>query len=191
MVGSIDDLWPEERAFIEASVVSRQIDFATGRVLARQLLEEAGRPSEPIGRDSDRVPIWPTGVIGSISHTDDACLVAISDGDSLRGFGVDVEMDEPRTLRFLERITTDAERSALGTDTAGLEQATRIFSIKEAVYKACFPRVRKVWGFREVEVELEAGTGHFEARVPESAEGVVVGMLVERDGRIWTVACWR
>ena len=30
-----------------------------------------------------------------------------------------------------------------------------VFSIKEAVYKAFFPIVRKVWGFMEVEVEID------------------------------------
>lgn len=187
---SIEDLLPEERVYVETSVASRQVEFATGRVLARRLLEALGLSEAPIRRDADRVPIWPAGVLGSISHTDDACLVALTLDPALRGVGVDVEMDAPRSARFFERITTSAERSRLGTETEGCAEASRIFSAKEAVYKACFPRLREFWGFRDVEVEIDAATGSFTARVPAAADGQVEGLIREQDGRVWTVACW-
>ncbi len=190
MVGSVEDLWPEERIYIETALASRQIEFATGRVLARRLLRELGHPERPIKRDADRVPVWPAGVLGSISHTEDACLVVLSEDRSLRGIGVDVEVNSPRSIRFLKRITTASERASLGGDAASQRQATSIFSIKEAVFKACFPRLREQWGFRDVEVEIDSATGRFCAKVPASVAGNVEGLLCEEDNRIWTVACW-
>jgi 4'-phosphopantetheinyl transferase EntD len=190
MVGSMGDLLPEERVLVADSVASRQVDFATGRLLARRLLRELGLPDRAIVSDADRVPIWPAGIVGSISHTDDACLVAVSDDRSLHGVGVDVEVDAPRSQRFFERITTPAERGRIGPGIDGTRLATRIFSIKEAVYKACYPTTREFWGFRDVEVEFDASSGRFRARVPSSAAGRVEGLLRSRDDRVWTVAHW-
>lgn len=184
----MEDLLPAERGYVEDSVASRQVDFATGRWLARRLLQDLGYPDRAIERDADRVPLWPEGVVGSISHTDDACLVAVATEGSLRGVGVDVEVKESRSQRFFERITTASERAAIASNADESNFATQVFSIKEAVYKACFPSVREVWGFRDVEVDFESLTGRFRAQVPESAGGIVEGELRERAGRVWTVA---
>jgi enterobactin synthetase component D len=189
LVGTLADLFAEERVYVENSVASRQIDFATGRLVARRLLRDLGYPDRAIERDVDRVPVWPDGVLGSISHTNGACLVAVSVDSTLRGVGVDVEVDEPRTDRFLERITTPGERERLGSAAEGQRLATQIFSIKEAVYKACFPAIRDRWGFRDVEVEMDRATGRFLARAPAPA-GNVEGQLSTLEGRVWTVAFW-
>ena len=190
MLGTIADLLPEERVHVANSVASRQTDFATGRVLARRLLRDLGYRDCAIEPDADRVPVWPTGVMGSISHTEGACLVAISADPSLRGVGVDVEVDEDRSVRFLERVTTPRERRSLGDDPNAGRLATRLFSIKEAVYKACFPTLREFWAFHDVEIELDLSTGKFLAHTPESATGKVEGQQRLRDGRVWTVASW-
>jgi len=190
LVGTLADLLPGERGYVESSVPSRQIEFATGRLLARKLLRDLGYPDTSIERDDDRVPVWPSGVVGSISHTDSACLVAVSSDPSLLGVGVDVEVDEPRTQRFLERITSAVERARFTDPSAALQAVTQIFSIKEAVYKACFPALREHWGFKDVDVTLDSGSQRFRAALPTSAGGAIEGVWRERDGRIWTLACW-
>lgn len=187
---TLDDLLPEERAYVERSVASRQAEFAAGRVLARQLLVEIGCGAPAILRDADRVPLWPEGVIGSISHTEGACLVALSRDASLRGVGVDVEGCSDRSARFLERIATPAERAAIAARTPVADWPSRIFSAKEAVYKACFPRLREFWGFQQVEIDFEDTGDRFAARVPASAGGRVLGELRASRGRIWTLAYW-
>jgi 4'-phosphopantetheinyl transferase EntD len=189
LIGTLADLMAEERVYVENSVASRQVDFATGRMVARRLLRELGYSNRAIGRDTDRVPLWPDGVLGSISHTEGACLVAVSVDSTLRGVGVDVEVDEPRSDRFVERITTPEERTGFGSATEVGRLATQIFSIKEAVYKACFPVVRERWGFRDVEVEIDLATSRFLARTPIAA-GDVEGQVSVRDARVWTVAFW-
>ena len=190
LVGTLADLLPNERRYVESSVPSRQIEFATGRLLARKLLRDLGYPEMSIERDQDRVPVWPSGVVGSISHTDSACLVAVSADASLRGVGVDVEVSETRTQRFLERITSAAERARFADPSAALRAVTKIFSVKEAVYKACFPELREHWGFRDVDVTLDSASHRFRAVVPASAGGAIEGVWRERDARIWALACW-
>ena len=60
-----------------------------------------------------------------------------------------------------------------------------IFSIKEAVYKAFFPRLRQLWGFQDVELEMQLEENRFLARLPASADRPQVeGRILRRKGWI-------
>ena len=99
----VAELLPEERRFIEKAVAKRQHEFATGRFLARGLLARLGHPDFPLLRAEDRLPIWPDGIVGSISHASHACLAAVADSGTSGGIGVDLEPDEPVDAE-IERI---------------------------------------------------------------------------------------
>ena len=91
---SVDALMPQERNFVKAAVEKRQREFATARVLARRLLADYGIRQYPLLNDDDRVPVWPEGFVGSISHCDDCCVVALlgKSGNTI-SIGIDVEPD--------------------------------------------------------------------------------------------------
>ena len=183
-------LFPAEAAYIERAVGARQREFAAGRILARALLEEAGVPAAPLLRDADRVPIWPEGWLGSISHTREWCVAAVAPRSAARGIGVDVELDEPLKAELLETICTPGEIRALGAGDAGLSEATLHFSIKEAVYKACFPQLRERWDFQDVELEIDAAAERFRASPPRSAGGPIEGRVLRRAGFVLSAARW-
>ena len=48
----------------------RLSDFATGRYCAMKALEQFGIQDAIIPIGEDRAPIWPEGIVGSISHCD-------------------------------------------------------------------------------------------------------------------------
>lgn len=185
---------PAERAIVVDAVSKRRRDFSTGRLLARRLLAEFGHEDFPLLRDADRVPIWPANVVGSISHTQNLCIVAVAPCHARLGLGVDVEPDEPVKTGFERLVCRPRERQWLeSVDPDVRDRCCRaIFSAKEAVYKAFFPRLREVWGFRDVEVEIQFDENRFLARLPASADRAEVeGRILRRGGWIASAVEYR
>ena len=185
----VEDLLPPERPFIATAVGSRQQEFATGRVLARQLLADLGHPDFPLLRDEDRVPRWPEGIVGSISHTGSICVAAVGRESQYSGVGLDIEPDEPVESDIGRVVCREGEHDWVAEAT-GDERGRRtriIFSVKEAVYKAFYPRTREFWSFQDVLVSIDLEEGRYRAQLPESA-GIaeVEGRVQRRDG--WIVA---
>lgn len=183
-------LLSEERALVASAGHQREIEFATGRILARRLLARLGRPDFALLQDPDRLPRWPVGTIGSISHKKEICVVAVVSTEDRAGLGVDIEPDRPVRPGVEGRIcrATESEWVAEGDgeDEAG-RRCRMIFSTKEAIYKAFYPRVREVWGFQDVGVELDLARGRFRAELPPSAgRDEVEGTILRRRG--WLLA---
>ena len=61
-------LYPEEAMAIERAVDKRRAEFTRGRACAREALSELGVPPQPIPVGTHRQPVWPLGVVGSITH---------------------------------------------------------------------------------------------------------------------------
>ena len=176
-----------EQALVAGAVQKREREFATGRLLARRLLAELGYVDFELLRDSDRVPIWPENVVGSISHKEDLCIVAVASARDRAGLGLDVEPDQP-VKPGLERLVCRPRERDWVESAAASEQGRRcraVFSAKEAVYKAFFPRLRRFWGFHDVEVEFELDDDRFRAQLPASADrSEVDGRILRRNGWI-------
>jgi 4'-phosphopantetheinyl transferase EntD len=154
-------LHAEELQRIERAVDKRRREFAAGRLLAHGLLEAVGAPRSPLLPDANRVPAWPTGVVGSITHCPNLCAVAIAPASQWSAIGLDVETAAPMDEALLPMILRDAERARI----AALPDAIRpfggilVFSIKEAVYKAIYPQCRVFLDFQQVELAFEGEDG--------------------------------
>lgn len=181
-------LEPESSLLLGASPRRRQ-EIATGRKLARRLLERLGFPAYALLRDADRVPLWPEQIVGSISHKEDRCVVAVAPRGRWGGIGVDLERDAAVKPGLERMICLPSEQrwiEAEGPAEVG-RRCRAVFSAKEAVYKAWFPRVREVWAFRDVEVEIDLESNAFRARLPPSAPQRESGGRIRRcDG--WIVS---
>ncbi|MCZ0964303.1 4'-phosphopantetheinyl transferase family protein [Paracoccus benzoatiresistens] len=136
----------------------RQASFAAGRLAAKDALcRAAGRDIEPPGIDSDRLPAWPDGWVGSISHTDGIAAALVAPRRAARLLGLDVE-----------RIMTDGVASDIAPEvvpelspgSSGLPlhvEVTRAFSAKEALYKALYPLTRQFRDFGAARVDWQKG----------------------------------
>lgn len=176
----VAELATEERAFIETAVAKRQHEFATGRLLARRLLARLGHPDFPLLRAEDRIPVWPAGVVGSISHASHVCLAAVAEASVCGGIGIDLEPDEAVDADIERVICRDGEHAWVAAAGEGERGRRRriVFSVKEAVYKAFYPRTRTFWSFQDVSVEIDLSGGSWRAHLPESAG------VAEAEGRV-------
>jgi 4'-phosphopantetheinyl transferase EntD len=161
-------MFPVEAAMVAGAVAERRREFGTVRWCARRALRRLGAPTVPILPDADRVPRWPAGVVGSMTHCEGYRAAAVARSDELGGIGIDAEPHGPVSVEALELLLRDEERAALRTlaDAAcGLLHWDRItFCAKEAVFKAWFPLTRRWLDFDEVSTTVDPD-GTFAARL--------------------------
>lgn len=161
-------LWPGEAI---AAVPKRQLEFAAGRAAARAAMAELGFGAAAIPMAADRAPVWPDGVVGSISHSASACLAIVGRSADWRGIGLDIEPATPLPPDLWPTVLGHTERAALG-ENPGL-QAKLIFTAKEAAYKAQYPQSRVLFGFETLQVRL--GPADFTATFTEAVPPFVLG----------------
>jgi 4'-phosphopantetheinyl transferase EntD len=167
----LDALHPDERAQVAAAVAKRQREFAAGRVCARRLLRQLDLGADALLSDDDRVPRWPEGVIGSITHSAGQCAVAVARSDALRAIGLDLERADAVRPELWRRIFRPSEIERLHSAPAERQPrlAALAFSAKEATYKCLFPESRVALGLRDVEVELDLQERRFRVRLYRDA----------------------
>lgn len=167
-------LHPREIEAAQACAGLRRVSFVGGRLALRLAAQQLGVAPGPMLPDPLGAPTLPAGLVGSVSHKR-ALAVALVGRDFGATVGVDLEDYGPPRLGIAPRVLTPAELDAI----AALDEERRWialllrFSLKEAVYKAISPWVRRYVGFHEAEVtpdtdgeaairlSLEGGEGPF------------------------------
>lgn len=137
----------------------RLSNFEDGRTAATQALKQSGFDGEPIiGRSPKGVPLFPDGYIGSISHTRDWAIAITARASDYTAVGVDIEAaDRHFKTDIAKRVSDDVERAQF-SDFGG-QDALVISSLKEAIYKALFPKAQRWIGFHEVSLRrIDANT---------------------------------
>lgn len=159
-------LHPEEAARTGSMAPKRLREYVLGRACVREGLARLGIEDFPLVNDTDRSPIWPSGIVGSLTHCRDLCAAALARRGSILSLGLDAEPLRELNTAVLERITSQREREHLAT----LPEASHtggwgllLFSAKEAFYKCYYPLTRHFLGFRDAEVAIDPAHGRFEA----------------------------
>ena len=134
----------------------RLADFSTGRYCAIKALEQLGIQDAIIPIGEDRAPIWPEGIVGSISHCDSLVGAIVAKSSDHISLGLDIEEIGRVTPDLWDLVFTENEKNYLFrlSDEDILVQSTAIFSIKEAFYKFQHPLTKTYLDFLEVEVAL-------------------------------------
>ena len=149
-------LFPEEAAAVARAVAKRRREFAAGRACARRALVALGVPAVALPPDPQRVPRWPPGVIGSITHTRDYAAAVVAWQQPGAAVGLDAERAlSPRSTDVLPRIARPRELTlldALAPEARALRGAL-LFSAKEAAYKCQFPATRELLDFSDAEID--------------------------------------
>jgi enterobactin synthetase component D / holo-[acyl-carrier protein] synthase len=148
-------LFPEEAATLGLVHPTRRREFSLGRSCARRALGDLGLPPGPILVGARGEPLWPRGIVGSITHCADYCGAAVAKATRFAGIGIDAEVNDVLPDDLLALITNDLERKQI-TALANQEISWGrvLFSIKESIYKAFFPITRKWLEFGDVSVTI-------------------------------------
>ncbi|NES14213.1 MULTISPECIES: 4'-phosphopantetheinyl transferase [Micromonospora] len=169
VAGSADwagTLLPAERACLgERAVPGRRRDFTAGRVCARRALAGLGVPPAPVPSAPDRSPVWPPGVVGTITHTRDYCAAAVARAADLRSVGMDAERRRELNPGVRRKVCLPEEEAELARLPVGVPWPTLLFSVKETVYKAWWPVVGTWLDFHDARVTLDPDAGTFTARI--------------------------
>ena len=133
----------------------RQREFLAGRWCAEEALQCLGAGSIHVAMAEDRTPIWPDGVVGSITHTGDFAAAAVAWAADIAGVGIDSEeIIDPAAARDIADICM-VDEAMLFEPARGrsfCEFCTLVFSAKEAVFKCLFPLARKFLEFSDVRI---------------------------------------
>ena len=110
-------LHPLEQALVTHSVDKRKAEFGDARWCAHQALEALGRDSsKPILRGERGMPLWPSSVSGSLTHTDGFRAAVAAPRLLVHSMGLDAEPAEPLPDGVLGSIARD---SLISCDPAG------------------------------------------------------------------------
>ena len=177
----------EERALVANASAKRIREFTLGRQAAKLAIAALTSTSIEQSRlvsilaGPRREPLWPPGIVGSITHSADFAVAAVSHATRVRGIGVDVQSCERALSSGVERrICTDQELAfARGSERKLLQ----IFSAKETFFKLYYPLCKKFIAFRDVSV--------LPGKSPEMLEAVLhVTLSAEfKSGTIQPIRC--
>jgi enterobactin synthetase component D len=180
------------------AVRKRQAEYRAGRFCAMRALEAIGRAASAIGRGSAGEPLWPAGVVGSITHAGDVAWAAVAASTDAISIGIDSERlgERPRIDRLSAHVLLQRELRVGGGALDPQQRFTVVFSAKESIYKCLFPLVRVRFYFADVAIAaLDVEQGTFAAQVVRPLGGGfdpgrrLLGRFTIGDGYVHT-AVW-
>jgi len=166
----------------------RQREFLAGRWCAAEALQCLGAGSTHVAMAKDRAPIWPDGVVGSITHTGDFAAAAVAWAADIAALGIDSEQIlDPAAARDIADIcmVDEATLFKAAHGRSFCEFCTFVFSAKEAVFKCLFPLTRKFLEFSDVRITSFDWNRRYFAWMTVS-EHIGMGRLSHADGFVHT-----
>jgi len=158
----------EERTAVATAAPARRSEFLAGRACAHAVLAAIGREEGlAVGRGATREPLWPPGVVGSISHAGGLAGAVAADSAEAWGLGLDLEPLDPPLEPALERVVLGPGEppAGAGAHPLGPYRSKIAFSVKECVHKCLFPRTRWSLDFPDVAVDVDLPGMAYEAVV--------------------------
>ncbi|MEV0348503.1 4'-phosphopantetheinyl transferase superfamily protein [Nonomuraea sp. NPDC050680] len=159
-------LFPEEERLITRAVEKRRKEFTTARLCARKAMERLGVAPVPVLSGLRGEPLWPQGVIGSITHCAGYRAAALA--RAAGAIGIDAEPDQPLAEGVVEAISLPQERDmlrALAAEDPGVSWDRLLFCAKESVYKAWFPLAKRWLDFQDAAITVDPVRRTFTARL--------------------------
>ncbi|MBW4891623.1 4'-phosphopantetheinyl transferase superfamily protein [Mucilaginibacter sp. HMF5004] len=152
-------LTAREKALIEHSAEQRIKHFSTGRFCAKQALNKAGIADGEILVGESREPLWPEGIVGSISHSKQMAGAVVAATGKIFSVGLDIETIGGVRRDMWDMLFTPSEQQFLNShaDDELALYTTILFSGKEAFYKFQHPLTKTFLDFTDVEMSFVNG----------------------------------
>jgi len=153
-------LHPDEAAFARTLSPVRRAGWVGGRVALRAALQVVGvEAAGPLLATPRGAPLVPAGAVGSVSHKSDlaVALAARAATPPEATLGIDVEVVRAFKHDIARHVLTAGERAALPPEGPARDrEVLRLFSAKEAIYKALDPWVGRFVSFQEAAIARAA-----------------------------------
>jgi 4'-phosphopantetheinyl transferase EntD len=149
-------LFPDERKLIRSFNKKRIHEFSTGRHCAHTAMSELGEQQGSVLIGKNNEPIWPKGLVGSISHAENLVGSVVSRDRGQFSIGMDIELKGRIKREIWPELFTQVEQNflqALSPNECDF-YSTSLFSLKESFYKYQFPKTGKYLDYLEVEIYL-------------------------------------
>ncbi|MFJ9637724.1 4'-phosphopantetheinyl transferase [Streptomyces sp. NPDC101178] len=148
-------LFPEEEELIARSVTKRRNDFATARACARRAMRPLGLEPVAVLHGKRGMPLWPDGIVGSITHCDGYRAAALARAADVLSLGVDAEPHAPLPEGVGELVVRPSERERFAEkagEAGGVHWDRLLFSAKESVFKTWYPLTLTELDFDEADL---------------------------------------
>ena len=159
---------PAEEPFVVGAAIRRRQEFAAVRHCARQGLSALGLPSVPVRSDSRGAPVWPDGVVGSMTHIAGYCAAAVATAGEFCAVGIDAESHRRLPTDVIILVCSEAERQHVRRLAAAVPHVSWevvVFSAKESAYKTWYPLTLGWLDYDDVAIQIDPGRRRFIARV--------------------------
>ena len=153
--GVLGRLRPAERVYAEGLAGHRQMTWTGGRIAMHKAIGALGLNVSDVLTGPYGEPLLPEQATGSISHKD-GLVVALAARAGHGHIGVDLEDGSGKPRDVAEKVLGGQELEqvrALPIERQWPATLMR-FSMKEAIYKALFPYLRRYVGFKEAHVDI-------------------------------------
>jgi 4'-phosphopantetheinyl transferase EntD len=179
----------QELEQVSRAVEKRKHDFMTGRVCAHRALGQLGElATVPIASGDRGEPLWPSGVVGSITHCRGFRACAVAWKRDIHSLGIDAEVAKRLPAGVLEIIASQRERRHILCEDPALVLDTVLFSAKEAVFKAWYPLTKERLKGHDIDIDIsvDARHGGFRAQLLVAGPQLAGRELGELRGR-WRI----
>ncbi len=146
-----DLLWLPHHAELSHAGRKRKADHLAGRIAAAYALNERTIPG--IGPSGE--PLWPDGISGSITHSGTQAMAVVAPYPALIGIDSEAILAENEAREIKDGIIDAQEERVLSRSDYPFALAlTLVFSAKESLFKALFPKVKSYMGFDSARITM-------------------------------------
>lgn len=143
-------------ADLSGAIPKRKQQFLAGRYCAARAIRSlAGLAIAPVvGRGARGEPLWPHGLVGSVTHTGQFASAAVARRADVSGIGIDSEeiVTPDQAQRLSSAVLLPSELSIGGRTLDDALRFTLVFCAKEALFKCLCPVVHRRFYFHDAAV---------------------------------------
>jgi len=149
----------KQEKYFSQWVLARQAQFLAGRIAAKNALQAISHTPENIAIGKHREPLWPKGIIGSISHSNHVSIATAQvKTEQTKGCGLDIQtiFNQEESTKVLPIILSQQDQASFNKHKNHFYEnqlATLIFSAKESYFKTVFNQVKEYFDFNAVSIQ--------------------------------------
>lgn len=176
---------------LENAVTKRRAEFFAGRYCAKKSLGFLDGTAADVHIGKHRNPLWPSHIVGSISHSNSHAVAVTVLKSTIRGIGIDIqdEIGIDTQLKIERHIIFGNEYNTIfqsNQDLTAQRLLTIAFSVKESFFKAAFAEVGRFFDFSCVSIiKINQKTQLISMRLNEKlSENLTTGTEFQAEYRI-------